>query len=233
VPTARRGDGSGPTAAEHRGGGRWRYPAGAPGDLRVFVAVPLGDAARDEVRALVDAVAGDLRVPAAGRLRWAVTENLHLTVRFLGPTAPDRVPDVAAAAESAARRLAPFQVRIGDPGAFPTPARPRVVWLGIAAGTPELTELAAALGDELAERGWPRDERPFRVHLTLARADGIPGAAGAVAALTEAATGLDAAWTADRLIVYQSELGRGAPRYRPLATSLLRGDALHGQPSLG
>jgi RNA 2',3'-cyclic 3'-phosphodiesterase len=197
------------------------------------VAVPLGDAARDAVRALVDAVATDPRVPAAGRLRWAVTDNLHLTIRFLGPTAPDRVPDVAAAAEAAAARLAPFDVRIGGAGAFPSAARPRVVWLGIAAGTPALTELAAALGDQMAERGWARDERPFRVHLTLARADGIGGAAGAVAALTEAAAGLDAAWTADRLVVYRSELGRGAPRYRPLATSLLRADALHGRPSLG
>ena len=182
---------------------------------------------------MVDAVAGDPRLPAAGRLRWAVTENLHLTVRFLGPRAPDRVPDVAAAAEAAAARLAPFAIRIGGAGAFPSVDRPRVIWLGIATGTPDLASLAAALGDAMAERGWPRDERPFRVHLTLARSDGIPGAARAVAALAEAAAGLDAAWTADRLVVYQSELGRGAPRYRPLATSLLRGDALHGRPSLG
>jgi 2'-5' RNA ligase len=197
------------------------------------VAVPLGDTARDAVRALVDAVALDPRVPAAARLRWAVTENLHLTLRFLGPTAPDRVPDVAAAAEAAAARLAPFAIRIGGAGAFPSVDRPRVVWLGIATGTAELSTLAAALGDALAERGWPRDERPFRVHLTLARSDGILGAARAVGALADAARGLDAAWTADRLVVYRSELGRGAPRYRPLATSLLRDDALHGRPPLG
>ena len=129
--------------------------------------------------------------------------------------------------------MPPFEVRIGGAGAFPAPARPRVVWLGIASGTPELTTLAAALGDEMALRGWPRDERPFRVHLTLARADGIPGAGGAVAALAEAAADLDAAWTADRLVVYESELGHRPVRYRPLATAVLRGDALPGRPPLG
>lgn len=174
----------------------------------------------------MDRVAADPLVPAAGRLRWAVTDNLHLTIRFLGPTAPDRVPDIAAAAEAAAHGLAPFEVRLGGAGAFPSATRPRIIWLGIQVGMANLTALAGALADELAGRGWSHDDRPFRVHLTLARADGIQGAGVAVDALAQAATGLEAAWTADRLVVFQSELGRGRPRYRPLATALLRGAPL-------
>jgi 2'-5' RNA ligase len=186
------------------------------------------------VRALVDEIVGDPRLPEAGRLRWAVTENLHLTVRFLGATAPDRVPDVVAAVEEAARTAAPFGVRLAGAGAFPAADRPRVVWLGIVEGTPELAALAGALSDRLAGRGWERDERPFRVHLTLGRADGVPGAGRAVAALADAAAALDAAWTVDRLVVYQSDLGRGPVRYRPLATALLGGgDALPGPAMLG
>jgi 2'-5' RNA ligase len=190
------------------------------------VAVPVGEAARRAVRDLVDGLVADPRVPAAGRLRWAVTENLHFTVRFLGPTAPARVPDVVAAAEATARQLAPFEVRLQGAGGFPSAARPRVVWLGLATGGEELTTLAATLGDELALRGWSRDDRPFKVHLTLGRADGIPGAGQAVAALEDAAAGLDAAWTVDRLVVYRSELGYGPPRYLPLATAMLRDGAL-------
>jgi 2'-5' RNA ligase len=184
------------------------------------------------VRALVDKIVGDPRLPEAGRLRWAVTENLHLTVRFLGATAPDRVPDVVAATESAARMTAPFTVRLAGAGAFPAPDRPRVVWLGIVEGTPRLAALAGALSGELADRGWDRDERPFRAHLTLGRADGVPGAGRAVAALADAAASLDAAWTVDRLVVYQSDLERGPVRYRPLATALLGGDALPGRAVL-
>jgi RNA 2',3'-cyclic 3'-phosphodiesterase len=192
------------------------------------VAVPLADAARATVLALVDEVAADPRVAAAGRLRWAVGEHLHLTIRFLGATAPGRVADVAAAAAAAALPQEPFEVRLAGAGGFPSGGRPRVVWLGLASGVPELTALAVRLEDGLVARGWPREDRPFRPHLTLARADGIPGAGRAVDALAAAAATLDAAWTADRLVVYRSELGRGPARYLPLAVVPLGGGSLPG-----
>jgi 2'-5' RNA ligase len=128
------------------------------------------------------------------------------------------------ATEAAAALAAPFTVRLSGAGAFPAADRPRVLWLGIVEGTAELAALAGTLGDRLAEHGWDRDERPFRAHLTLGRADGVPGAGRAVAALADAAAGLDVAWTVDRLVVYQSELGHGPPRYRPLATAPFRRD---------
>jgi 2'-5' RNA ligase len=183
--------------------------------------VPLAEAARTAVRSLVQEIVGDPALPEAGRLRWAVTENLHLTVRFIGATAPDRVPDLVAATEAAAATVAPFTVRLAGAGAFPTADRPRVVWLGIVEGESELASLAGVLSAELAARGWEADERPFRAHLTLGRADGVQGAGRTVAALARAATGLDAAWTVDRLVVYQSDLGHGPVRYRPLATAPL------------
>jgi 2'-5' RNA ligase len=155
---------------------------------------------------------------------------MHLTMRFLGATPEGRVDDVVAAAQAAARASSPFAVRLAGAGAFPSAARPRVVWLGIAAGGPELAALAGALGRELAERGWPEDERPFRGHLTLARADGVPGAARVVDALAAAAAALDAAWTADRLVVYRSDVGHGPARYRPLATASLGGAATPEAP---
>lgn len=175
-------------------------------------------------------VAADPRTATAGRVRWVVGENLHLTLRFLGATPQARVPDVAAAAAAAAGRFAPFTARLARAGAFPSAGRPRVLWLGIAAGASELAGLTAALGAELAGRGWAPDDRPFRAHLTLARCDGVPGAARVVEALQDAAADLDAAWTVDRLVVFQSELGRGPARYRPLATARL-GDAALPRPT--
>jgi 2'-5' RNA ligase len=184
------------------------------------------------VEALVAGVVADPRVAAAGRLRWVLGEQLHLTLRFLGPTPPERVAAAAAAAATAALPQAPFEVRLLGAGGFPSPARPRVVWLGLASGVAELTALAGRLEEELAARGWPPEGRPFRAHLTLARADGIPGAGRAVAALAEAAATLDAAWTADRLVVYRSELGRGPARYVPLAAAPLGGGSLPGEAPL-
>lgn len=199
----------------------------------MFVAVPLGDEARDAVRAVVGRLREDPRYAGAARIRWAVSENLHLTMRFLGPTPPDRVAAVAEAAEAATAGEGPFEVRLAGAGAFPSAERPRVVWLGIERGTPELARLAARLDAELAARGWALDGRPFRPHLTLGRSDGIPGAAAAVAGLQEAVRDIDAAWTTDRLVVYRSLLGYGPPRYEPLAVARLAGDGLPGGPALG
>lgn len=197
------------------------------------MAVPLGDAARVAVRSLVDGVIADPGAPAAARLRWAVGENLHLTLRFLGPIAPGRVADVAAGAAAAAAQHDPIAVRLGGAGAFPSATRPRVLWLGLADGADALTALAATLGDELALRGWDRDDRPFRAHLTLARADGIAGAWRAVGALEAAAAGFTAGWTADRIVVYESLLGVGPAQYRPLATALLGAPELPRRAPVG
>ncbi len=185
------------------------------------------------MRALVEAVIADRGAPAAARLRWAVGENLHLTLRFLGPIAPGRVADVAAAAAAAAAQHDPIEVNLGGAGAFPSPTRPRVLWLAVADGAPALTALAATLGDELGLRGWERDERPFRAHLTLARADGIAGAWRAVGALEAATAGLEAGWTADRLVVYESLLGVGPAQYRPLATAVLGAPELPTRDPVG
>jgi 2'-5' RNA ligase len=199
----------------------------------VFVAVPVGAEARARVQALAAGVAADPALRSHGRLRWAVTDHLHLTIRFLGATPPARVPDVVAAAHAAVAGLAPFEVRIEGAGAFPAQGRPRVVWLGIDRGAEGLAELAAALDRELVGRGWPAEERPFRAHLTLARADGVAGAGAIVDALRVAAAGLEAAWTADRLVVYRSELGHGPARYHVLDEAALGGGALPGPSSLG
>lgn len=174
----------------------------------------------------------DPLLPGAARLRWAISDNLHLTMRFLGATPPARIPDVVAAAEAAVVGLGPIEVRLAGAGAFPSTARPRVVWLGIERGAPELAHLATRLGEELAGRGWPVDDRPFRAHLTLGRSDGVPGAAAAVAGLQVAVADLDAAWSADRLVVYRSVLGHGPPQYEPLAVARLVAAGLPGGPPL-
>lgn len=68
---------------------------------------------------------------------------------------------------SVGRLHSPFQVRIVGVGAFPSPARPRVFWLGVQGDS--LPIFHAALEEELTKIGFPRDHRPFSPHLTLGR----------------------------------------------------------------
>ena len=193
-----------------------RYPGdGVPG-RRLFVAVPFPSDAEARIAALVDEVRAP-GVPGGGRdVRWVRLDSLHLTLRFLGPTLEDSVETAVAATREAATAVAPFDISIGGAGAFPSPARPRALWLDVRAGEVELADLAAAVDRALHHRGWMFDAKPFRAHLTLARSDGVPAGSAIGARLVAAAAELDVRFRADQIGLYESLTGGGPARYEPI-----------------
>ncbi len=102
--TARDHGAPGTDAAGHRARGAWIQEPGR----RLFVAVPLTLEACTAVAALVDRVRGAANAGAAevhrgvDEVRWVRTDGLHLTLRFLGATAEDRVALLAAAVQEVA-----------------------------------------------------------------------------------------------------------------------------------
>jgi RNA 2',3'-cyclic 3'-phosphodiesterase len=195
---------------------------GPPGALRLFVAVPLPEAAVSAVIGRIEAVG------EAGRargIRWVQAEGLHLTIRFLGAAPAEAVAPVVAALEEVAASTPPFDIVLEGAGAFPSASRPRVLWLGIGAGAAELTQLAQALERPLELAGWPVPDRPFRPHMTVARTDAAPydAASAAAHALIEGADGSATRFAADRIVLFRSHLGRGPARYQSLAEVPLRG----------
>jgi 2'-5' RNA ligase len=111
-----------------------------------------------------------------GRALKAVEpENLHVTLKFLGPTDPELLPEILKLAESAASSQTRGQLTVVGLGAFPHLQRPNVVWAGLegqAAKT--LSVLAGQLEESLEPMGFAREERKFIPHLTLARVKAKP-----------------------------------------------------------
>src|SRR5438105_8924157 len=103
------------------------------------------------------------------RLGWAKAEQIHFTLAFLGDLDEPEALRAHEAGREAAQAARAFDLRLGSFGAFPSPKRPRVLWLGAARGAPEMTAVANALRDALKSRGLPFDEKPFHAHATLAR----------------------------------------------------------------
>jgi len=199
-----------------------RPPDDPPGTSRLFVAVPLANEVRDAVGRLMETVAGaPIGERAFGQPRWVRVDGLHLTLRFLGATPDERQPALARLLESVAAETEPFEVSLSGGGAFPNAVRPRVLWIGIGAGEARLAALVGRLNEQLAPLGWPPEGRPFAPHLTLARTDGVPGADERARHLEEAARDLNLSWTADRLVLYKSILGRGPTRYEAVAEAPL------------
>lgn len=188
---------------------------------RLFVAVPLPPEPLAACRALVDGVR---RGPLGDVPRWVHVDNLHLTVRFLGETPPELTPDAALAVRDALDGAKAFDVVLAGAGSFPEARKPRALWLGIEQGAAELGALADALDPALEPLGWPRDDRPYRPHLTVARLDrsSISSSEAVADELRAAAADWRTAFRADRVVFFRSHLGGAAPRYEPLVEIPLR-----------
>lgn len=189
---------------------------------RLFVAAPIEAAARDAIAAIVEPIRA--AEPVGRGVRWVRLDRLHVTLRFLGPTSELRLDALVAATRSAAAASHPFEVRFHGADAFPPVGRPRTLWLAIEDGASELADLAAALDKALVEAGWPASERPFRAHLTLARADGVRGGSRTAEALRRAAADADVRTIVDRIVVFESVTGGGPARYVSRAEASLGGD---------
>ena len=195
---------------------------------RLFLAAPIEEPARDAIAAIVEPIRA--AEPDRRGVRWVRLDGLHVTLRFLGPTSEARLDDLAAAARAAAAAVPPFAIRVHGAGAFPPVGRPRTLWLAITDGASELTRLAETLDRELVRAGWPASERPFRAHLTLARADGVRAGPRTAEALRRAAADLDVGSQIDRIVVFESVTGGGPARYVSRAEANLRGDGALPSP---
>jgi 2'-5' RNA ligase len=135
--------------------------------VRTFLAIPLPGDLLDRVVRTRDELAGQL--PG---VRWTDPETIHLTLRFFGDVPEESLEKIGEVMLSVERLFAPFPIEIGRVGAFPSPARARVIWLGVTGGT--LGALYGALEEGLEQAGFPREQRPFTPHLTLGRSRRAP-----------------------------------------------------------
>jgi 2'-5' RNA ligase len=200
-----------PEALDQAGRHRRYVPDDRPG-RRLFVAVPIPSQASQAVEALVAGVRAEAD-PGVRDVRWVRMDGLHITLRFLGPTLDEQIAGVVEAIDAAAARTTPFEVVVRGAGAFPSAARPRALWLGVDDGAAELSGLAAAIDDGLAAHGWPRSERPFRAHLTLARADGVRAGPRVASRLQAAAAGFGERFKATSVALFETRSGEGPARY--------------------
>lgn len=147
-----------------------------------------------------------------------------MTLAFLGQTSDERLADVTAAVEAAAKNVTAFDIEIDHPGRFPPTGKPRVVWLGIGAGAPAVFALGERVRAELVRRDITFDRKPLRAHVTLARAreDVTLVDARAIAAAVEAMRIPHLRFRADSAVLFESVLSPRGPRYTPRSSASLR-----------
>jgi 2'-5' RNA ligase len=124
-----------------------------------------------------------------------------VTLQFLGRI--DDADAMVGVLGDAVRDVAPFGLRLGGGGAFPKTHAGSVLWGGVHEGRDAITALAAAVARATAPLGVAPEDRPFRPHLTVARAASPTDLRDAVAALDAAGPG--PAWSVDEVVLFESD----------------------------
>jgi RNA 2',3'-cyclic 3'-phosphodiesterase len=185
--------------------------------LRTFTAVEITGAIRARAVELIAALDG-----TTADVKWVEPHNLHVTLKFLGDVHEREIAAVCSAVARGAAELKPFEVEVRGAGAFPTAARPRTVWLGVAAGDKPMVMLHDRVEDELAKLGYREEHRRFQAHITVGRVRGAgPGIAELGTRVQQHADFLAGRMTVSKVTIFASTLTPDGPIYDVVGTAPL------------
>jgi 2'-5' RNA ligase len=189
--------------------------------LRAFVAIEIPPSIQKAIFTQTERLRKALG-PAL--VRWVPTENLHLTLKFLGDVSPANVELLTQMLTAEAATCAPFPIQVGGLGSFPNPKRARVLWVGLHAPA-ALESLQHGIDSATARLGYPSEDRPFSPHLTIGRAKQQISASGQQtlrAALEQATLGDLGTAEIASVHLYQSDLQPGGSVYTQLFSAPLK-----------
>lgn len=179
--------------------------------MRLFAGMPIPDPAREQILGLL----GRLR-EGGWPVRWVNDEGLHMTLKFFGEVGSERLDVIAEALRFAAAGAGPLALGLGELGAFPSRARPRILWVGIE-GPPALELLQDRIERGCEAIGFPPEGTPFQPHVTLGRVR--EGQRLPVGGLDDHGDRIEQApFVAQELVLYESVLTTAGPRYESRLT---------------
>ena len=188
-------------------------------EWRVFCAVELPEAVRARLEDHVLRLRKEVPDAAAS---WSRVENIHLTLKFFGNVEVEQVPKITEAAERVVKQLSAFQISIGETGVFPRASRPQVLWVGVSDPSGQLAALQEGLENECAVDGFPKENRAYRPHLTIARLRRPEGARQlAEAHLRMRFEPVDV--RVEEIVVFRSELSPKGSKYTVISAADFRG----------
>jgi len=129
--------------------------------MRLFTGIDLPDDVRERLERLL------MHLRPCAHLKWSPVYNLHVTLKFIGEWAEEKLPQLQAALRTLVPRE-PITAEVKGLGWYPNPHHPRVFWVGVHGGD-ALPALVNDIEAALAPLGIAVEDRAFNAHLTLAR----------------------------------------------------------------
>jgi 2'-5' RNA ligase len=190
---------------------------------RVFIALELNP----NIRKKIDNFSRPFRIDLQSGIRWMKPESIHLTLKFLGDATTNQIKSISDILDTLVRELSPVSVEISGIGAFPSWARPRVIWAGVIA-PPVLSEIYKKVDFETVSVGFRSGGSSFSPHLTLARISDhaetcfVTKFSRALQALPPIEFGN---MLIDHLVLFKSTLQPGGATYTPISIHPFRGSS--------
>ncbi|PWH14051.1 MAG: RNA 2',3'-cyclic phosphodiesterase [Anaerolineae bacterium] len=188
--------------------------------LRAFIAIDIPP----EIRQAISHETAGLRQACGRAVRWVATENIHLTLKFLGEVSSANLELLRQSIHAECAQTAPFEISVAGLGCFPNPRHPRVLWVGLSAPS-ELTHLQRQIENAATRLGYTPEEKPFSPHLTIGRVREqiTPTELQTLRKLLEQSTvSALGTFTVREVHIYKSELRPEGPQYSRLATAQLQ-----------
>lgn len=149
-------------------------------------------------------------------------DQFHVTLKFLGGTRKDQVPEIVEAAEDAVAGVEEQTLEVAGAGAFPDLSYLSVVWAGIGNGG-DVTAVAEGLEERLEPLGFEPEDRDFHPHVTVARVNSGRRKDRLVDAIeaNDDETWGEVGWT--RVVLMRSDLQTDGPVYTVVESVPLEG----------
>jgi 2'-5' RNA ligase len=183
--------------------------------IRSFIAVHLPISIRDQLEQIMSKLK---HCCPSGSVRWVHSQNIHLTLKFLGDISPKNLTLLTEMLESETAKHPFFEFSVAKLGAFPNFQRPRVIWVGVEPND-TLVNLQYRIDVETRRLGYASEARSFSPHLTLGRvsrsatSEDIHKISRAVSTMEVGQLGIV---RAESVHLFRSDLKPGGAVYTPL-----------------
>lgn len=173
---------------------------------RVFFGIGLPGNIQQDIYKLAECL-------AISKARVTPAENLHLTLRFIGNADDEQIEFFKKRLEKVCKKFKPFEMKLGEVGAFSSLKRARVAWIGLSNGAEEVKELAWET-EKAARKLDFKEENRFHPHITFARLKFPQDVTDFIASNQEAANNLNGkSIKVEKIILFESQLHSAGAKY--------------------
>ena len=176
---------------------------------RLFIAADISEEARTAASGVIVLMRREFPVKGVS---WSKPENLHITIKFLGDTEPERESKLVDTLSGIAASTPSFRLQLGKPELLGK----RVLSIAVRSASPTVFSLEMAIDTACERLGFERGGRRFHPHLTLARIRQPENAREFGKRFLQ--TQIESlSFELHEIILYESELGPGGSVYRKVS----------------